>query len=144
MGYTHYVRQPQGIEPTTFARLSQEAARVASIAWSEDLAGAGICFEYDEPDKDPEFTPESIRFNGKDGEGHETFMLTPAPQDFNFCKTAQKPYDIVAVACLCLLAHHTDAEVSSDGDSSDWADGLALARRVVPKCKLPDGVVNPG
>ena len=104
MGYTHYVRQPQGIEPTTFARLSQEAARVASIAWSEDLAGAGICFEYDEPDKDPEFTPESIRFNGKDGEGHETFMLTPAPQDFNFCKTAQKPYDIVAVACLCLLA----------------------------------------
>jgi len=142
MGYTHYVRQPKGIEPTTFARLSKEAARVASIAWSEDLAGAGIAYEYDEPEKDPEFTAEVIRFNGKEGEGHETFMLTPDPSDFNFCKTAQKPYDIVVVATLFLLAHHAGVEVSSDGNHADRADGLALARRVVPECQIPATVEN--
>lgn len=141
MGYTHYIKQPQGIEPTTFARLSKEAARVASIAWSEDLAGAGIAFEYNEPEKDPEFTAEVIRFNGKGDEGHETFMLTPEPQEFNFCKTAQKPYDLVVVAILCLLAHRTNAEVSSDGERSDWKAGLALAQRVEPKCKMPGTIV---
>ena len=136
------MRQPKGIEPTTFARLSKEAARVASIAWSEDLAGAGICFEYDEPEKDPEFTAELIRFNGKSGEGHETFLLTADPSDFNFCKTAQKPYDIVVVAILCLLAHRTNVEVSSDGGISDWTDGLALAQRVEPTCKMPGAIEN--
>jgi hypothetical protein len=142
MGYTHYVRQSDGIEPTTFARLSQEAARVASIAWSEDLAGEGIAYEFNEPDKDPEFTPELIRFNGKGNEGHETFILTPGASDFNFCKTARKPYDIVVVAILCLLAHRTGAVVSSDGGISDWTDGLALAQRVEPECKMPGTIEN--
>lgn len=143
MGYTHYVRQPKGIEPTTFARLSKEVARVASIAWSEDLSGDGIAYEYDEPEKDPVFTAEVIRFNGKGGEGHETFMLTPDASDFNFCKTAQKPYDIVVVATLCLLAHHSSGvTVSSDGNHADWADGLALARRVLPECQIPATVEN--
>jgi len=135
MGYTHYWRPLKGIEPTTFARLSKEAARVASIVKSEALAGAGL-------GKDPEFTSEVIRFNGKDGEGHETFLLTADPSEFNFCKTAQKPYDIVVVAILCLLAHHTEIEVSSDGRADDWAAGLKLAQRVVPECQLPGSVVG--
>ena len=82
-----------------------------------------------------------IRFNGKGEEGHETFMLTPDSQEFNFCKTAQKPYDIVVVAILCLLAHHTSGvTVSSDGGISDWTDGLALAQRVEPACKMPGSI----
>jgi len=84
-----------------------------------------------------------IRFNGKDDEGHETFMLTPDPSDFNFCKTAQKPYDLVVVAILCLLAHRTDTGVSSDGDRSDWAEGLKLAQRVAPDCQMPSTVAPP-
>jgi hypothetical protein len=51
---------------------------------------------------------------------------------FNFCKTFQSPYDTVVVACLIIMKHYLgDAiEVASDGDASEWADGLTLAQKV--------------
>lgn len=49
---------------------------------------------------------------------------------FAFCKTAQKPYDIVVVACLCILSE-TGLEVSSDGDSDEWQAGHALAEEIL-------------
>ncbi len=49
---------------------------------------------------------------------------------FAFCKTAQKPYDIVVVACLCVLSE-TGLEISSDGNASEWAAGHALAQEIL-------------
>lgn len=52
----------------------------------------------------------------------------------------RQPKGIVVVAILCLLAHRTDVGVSSDGGTSDWTDGLALAQRIEPKCKMPGSI----
>jgi hypothetical protein len=41
-----------------------------------------------------------IQFNGVGDDSHETFHLTKASQDFEFCKTAMKPYDDVVVAVM--------------------------------------------
>lgn len=136
MGYTHFWRPTKGIEPTTFARLSRQAAEVVSLILSE-TDNLELAFEYDEPEREPVFTEELIRFNGVGDEGLETFVITPGGSDFEFCKTARKPYDTAVVAVLCLLHHHTEIEVSSDGEPEDWERGLEFARRLEPKCQLP-------
>lgn len=74
-----------------------------------------------------------LEVNGTGEEGHETFVLR---EHFNqntsdFCKTAQKPYDVVVVACLIILKHYLDEAfiVDSDGSRPDWIDGLDLAQK---------------
>lgn len=76
-----------------------------------------------------------LNVNGKGEDAHEDFEMREhfsENKDFNFCKTARKPYDIVVTACLALLKHRLgDAfTVSSDGRANDWAYGVALARIV--------------
>ena len=51
--------------------------------------------------------------------------------DFEFCKTNQKEYDIVVVAALARLAEVPGMEVTSDGNSDDWDEGIALASKVL-------------
>ena len=137
MGYTHYWQAKQ-IEPSIFAMLSQQVAAAAEIARTQEIVE--VAYEMDQTDRPPEFNGEVIRFNGKDDDGHETFMLAYDDSGFRYCKTAQKPYDIVVVAALCLLAHHADPEVTSDGGLEDWEGGLALAREVEPDCKMPPAI----
>ena len=99
---------------------------------------------------------EEIRFNGIGEDGHETFLITKkkrAKADyeeqhaydkkgaFNFCKTAHKPYDKYVVAVLCALYNLSDAppqsnrsahpmsEITSDGNTEDWTEGLFHAVR---------------
>ena len=69
-------------------------------------------------------------------------MLSLGATGFNFCKTAAKPYDLVVTAILVLAEHFSEGhfKVSSDGDPEDWAEGLALAREVVPGVELPAGL----
>lgn len=74
-----------------------------------------------------------IHVNGSRGNDHEDFCLREhfsENRDFEFCKTARKPYDVVVVAALIVLSHYLKhfIEVSSDGYPSDWQDGLALAK----------------
>jgi len=76
-----------------------------------------------------------INFNGVKSHGHETFYLTQHfkdNEDFNFCKTAQKPYDVVVVAALIILKYHLKdrVRVTSDGENIDWQAGLKLAKHV--------------
>ena len=47
-------------------------------------------------------------------------METPGV-NFDFCKTARKPYDFVVCTMLLSLANHLENfEFSSDGDKDDW------------------------
>lgn len=83
-------------------------------------------------------------FNGTAELGHEPFVLREhfsQNESFNFCKTAQKPYDLAVTACLIVLKHYLGEtiDVSSDGQGEDWTDGLTLAKRLT-KIK---GLVNP-
>jgi hypothetical protein len=137
IGYTHYWEPTAAALTTTaFGRLSTAASKVA------ELSDVAICYEYDEPDKAPVFKKEGIRLNGRGEDGHETFLLSLGASGFDFCKTAAKPYDVVVTAILVLADHFSEGRfnVSSDGTPEDWAEGLALARKVVPEVKLPVGL----
>lgn len=99
-----------------------------------------LAYEYDDPEREPLFSEHEICFNGVRDLGHETFYLSTRGSDFEFCKTARKPYDTAVVAILCLLHHHTGIDVSSDGGPSDWERGLEFARRIEPTCQLPPNI----
>lgn len=62
-----------------------------------------------------------VRFNGKGDDAHETFSFDDR-DNFNFCKTARKPYDAAVSECLLLLNHYLDIELSSDGWSNYQPD----------------------
>jgi hypothetical protein len=101
-------------------------------------------------------TQDTIAFNGVGDEAHESFWIDRVPEApawksadsekekfFSFCKTANKPYDPVVVAALCLLddtgGFH---KICSDGNHSDWQAGLELARKVLARAQIPSGVSN--
>jgi hypothetical protein len=79
-----------------------------------------------------------IDFNGVGDYSHENFYLREhfnQNEAFNFCKTAQKPYDIVVVACLATLKYHLKESitVSSDGRSTEWNNGVELAKVILKR-----------
>lgn len=86
---------------------------------------------------EPVFTDEVVCFNGFDGDedlSHETCYLAldnPDGYDFDFCKTAEKPYDVAV--CLTLLcfkkAFGDDFNWSSDGNGSEF--GWKLANSII-------------
>lgn len=87
-----------------------------------------------------------IEVNGTQENGHETFVLPyhlNGLSSFQFCKTARKPYDVVVVACLIVLDYYVSCiEVTSDGISADWLDGLNLARAAtnIPEFQIPETI----
>jgi hypothetical protein len=76
----------------------------------------------------PEFSADTIHFNGKEPDDYESFVLNPGASSFEFCKTQFRPYDRLVCAVLIAAKHRLGdgIEISSDGDWSEWADGLAL------------------
>ena len=82
------------------------------------------------------FGDDVIRFNGIDhGDedlSHETMEVRfDGGGEWNFCKTARKPYDVVVVASL-IIAEKLGmiASWSSDGDAEDHVEGRNLAEKV--------------
>ena len=144
MGYTHYWRQLRDFTDTEWNELAR-LTRLITEGWPARNLTATL---------DPaEFNidNEEIRFNGIGEDGHETFILTKkkrAKMDyeeqeaydrqgaFEFCKTAQKPYDKYVVAVLCALYTMDNnnnksimSEITSDGRVEDWNEGLEYAVR---------------
>ena len=77
-----------------------------------------------------------INFNGKQDDGLETFYLREhfsQNEAFNFCKTGERPYDVVVVAALITLKHvlGENVMVESDGSTKDWESGLELAKKAL-------------
>ncbi len=108
MGYTHYWRKSKspGAELAAYAR---EIVRAAPCAL--DVV---------------EIAADRIRIDGLPDETCETFMFES--DAFAFCKTRQRPYDVVVTAILAVASHLDRAEVSSDGAPHEWEPGVALAR----------------
>ena len=144
MGYTHYWRQLRDFTDTEWQELMR-LTKLITASSGRDI----ILSEFN-------INNEEIRFNGYGEEGHETFLITKkkrAKADyeeqhaydkkgaFNFCKTAHKPYDKYVVAVLCALYNLSDAppqsnrsahpmsEITSDGNTEDWTEGLFHAVR---------------
>lgn len=123
MGYTHYwdnagFTPHQWKEACTNAKLIIRASDVP-VQW-----------EYDDNRK-PEISRRCIRFNGVDGDGHETFYID-RQRSSGFCKTAREPYDEIVVAILIMLVKVSEEfGWTSDGSGPDFADGIALYERAM-------------
>jgi hypothetical protein len=120
MGYTHYWELENGIEQADWnkflegARQIIETAVAAGIKLQDDSAGAAIFI------------------NGVSADAHEPFVITSEDTGFNFCKTAQKPYDTVVTAILIHLKKSLGSKVvvTSDGGWSSWQGGRLLFETV--------------
>jgi hypothetical protein len=131
MGYTHYWRQYDGFNSDKWDALVQHSLYLqAAVYPSVKLA-------------DVEMSEFQISFNGVSPQNHETFTLDRAMQPpnlrlpekdhfFNFCKTAQKPYDLM-VMCVLLVANELEPDVityATDGAESDWQPAIDLVNKV--------------
>jgi hypothetical protein len=120
MGYTHYWTIKEPISADAFAKI-QEGIKAIIVTATE----AGI------PIAD-ESTDGIIVFNGVGANSHETFVIKVGDVEFNFCKTAEKPYDAVVCASLILLKKELGDKVtvSSDGGWHNWQGGQLLYETV--------------
>jgi len=126
MGYTHYWHQENGDVPSDlWEKFVSDCKKILALI---QKSGVALCYEYDEPRSKVHCSKDMVRFNGPNELGHETFILSPNEIDFQFCKTAQKPYDLAVCSCLILALHHFGdyISVSSDGDPADWTDAVRL------------------
>ena len=134
MGYTHYWDQKKDFTKSQWSAILEDANGLLTqplfqipledIILAVDRTGQ-LGFESDEFSLDVTFSTEQIRFNGVEDDGHETFVVTRKKGDeFNFCKTARKPYDLFVGLILARINHHAKGvlAISSDGDWDDWAD----------------------
>lgn len=151
MGYTHYWNfiPPKRGETAKVEKAYQKAIKeCAKIARTYYLANGGISgySAHTEPG-----SYGGLKVNGKGDDMHEDFIMREYFKEnfedhtnplvntgFHFCKTAQKPYDIVVVACLIVIANRlpNNISVDSDGNTDDWQDGLKLAQRILKNKKL--------
>lgn len=128
MGYTHYWENPKAIPTETWALICDDAQKL--------IAASPVSIQWESDDKRPpevsRLIEPLIRFNGVDGDGHETFYVEACVIGFAFCKTARKPYDIMVTAMLAMIhAHWSSFKVSSDGNAHEWEDGLAFASKTL-------------
>jgi hypothetical protein len=121
MGYTHYWNF---IEEPSREKFIEFAEGVKQLVATAQEAGIEIA--------DEEYGDDKIVFNGVGANSHETFYVSADGVDFNFCKTAQKPYDTAVTASLILAKKifGDNIKVSSDGDWTDWESGQLLYESV--------------
>jgi hypothetical protein len=127
MGYTHYWYGQRPFTPAEWQKITSDVTAVLQTS------AVPLCWEFDEPDRRPQIDADAIRFNGIGKHGHETFLLDRQPDDFTFCKTAQKPYDRLVCAALIIAAKHAPhaLRITSDGDYDKWEPGLNLVRQTL-------------
>lgn len=120
MGYTHYWTINEAVTPEQFKELGSGVLKIVNTANE-----AGI-------ELNASFTAGSFDVNGVGAGEHETFFFGLDTQGFNFCKTAQKPYDAVVTASLILAKKifGDSIEVKSDGNWVDWSQGAVLFEQV--------------
>jgi len=124
MGYTHYWTPKAIDDDNDWAKIVSATKAIIGVA---DCPIAG----WDGEGK-PEIDGEFIRFNGEGDDGYETFTLDRSSAG-QFCKTDQRPYDVVVTAALTYLAAEHGFDVRSDGDASDWEAGGKLAQMALGK-----------
>lgn len=128
MGYTHYHAQQRAFTAAEWELITQATHKILASQPKGLICGGN-------GEGEATVDTEEICFNGnnEDDQSHETFHITKRKMgDFNFCKTAQKPYDTAVVAVLCVIHFYAPGvlEIGSDGEQDDWRQGLELAQTV--------------
>lgn len=116
MGYTHYFqlnKQPSEIAWTNFSKGARQLAERSGVKLTT------------------EFNNETVVLNGIGAGEHETLFISKTNSKWDFCKTAQKPYDEVVTAILILAKYlFPDMYIGSDGSWSQWLQGRKLFTEV--------------
>jgi hypothetical protein len=156
MGYTHYWTQTRDFTRDEWVQVREDFE--ALLKDVQHVQGIPLANGEGALGTSPEISDKRIFFNGAGDDAHETFCLyrVQPPKEaryerrgWDFCKTARKPYDLAVTAALCYLASVTDPishSVSSDGNGRDFLDGLAEARRALPRyaniLDIPMGILR--
>jgi hypothetical protein len=144
-GYTHYWRWHARPDATSLGACIADMARIAEarrelLEDRDGRTGAQAVFPGRSPFGDAGELSPDIVFNGIGEDGHETFGFPLAPftgnaPEFQFVKTAEKPYDEVVAACLIVARDYFPPEVlgiASDGRwGREWTAGAALYKHVL-------------
>lgn len=149
MGYTHYYKRtvneiPEDKWNAFLNDVKQVACRFSlcvpqSIQFITDHKGITNDIKIPIGDgggegSSPEFTKDSVCFNGVGDDSHETLGINRVDgSDFDFCKTAHKPYDLLVTATLSLFKHHfgDSVTVSGDGGPEGFQKGLDLVNETL-------------
>lgn len=140
MGFTHYFKQNKPVSTEQWQAFKKDAQVVINhaqndleiVLMSNDSNGVML-------------NDESVNLNGDERYDldHEPFYLAKDYREFNFCKTARKPYDLV-VCSLLLLAHEhmpNHYNIGSDGNFEDWQDAMGMNAKLFGHgFKLPESV----
>jgi hypothetical protein len=130
MGYTHYYSCVKKVSLANELVYQEACSQINKLvyAYAQEHGGIAGFSAHAVPG-----VYKGVFFNGSRDNGHEPFILRESlalmAGDFQFCKTAHKPYDVLVVAALCILKHYLPGvfDVASDGDYPDWAPGCQLA-----------------
>ena len=124
MGYTHYFNRPEKLTKAKFIGFRMEVEKIIGESKVTIVNGMG------DSGTKPTITDELVSFNGENP--HETLHIPiklvegedyyshskEGNSIFQFCKTAQKPYDAVVVEVLkAFKRHFPKVELSSDGEN---------------------------
>ncbi len=116
MGYSHRWKIEEDMTVQEFKHLQGIAAKIVEAS-----------------DVPVEFSTKThplhlfIMIEGINEGAHETFYLTPKAVEFDFCKTARKPYDEIVVGILDYADALGLLKFTSDGNPDDLAAGRKLA-----------------
>jgi hypothetical protein len=136
MGYTHYWYQKGNVAPEVWGKITEAVEKI--IAAKPKVK---IRREYNSISS-PLINEQEISFNGIGDLGHETFWLTreqqPTPQwqarphlgTFSFCKTANKPYDLLVCATLLIAKCYAD-DVFTLASDGEWEREWEQAKKLV-------------
>ena len=137
IGYTSYWSGSTKCKVITWAMVCHDLRRV--------IDDAGIPLGGSDGSGLPVINEHEICFNGQgDDDSHEAFHVGRNTVHSDFCKTERKPYDLIVCCALMILREYIPTlVVASDGDAEDWADAVALCRRVLEYGVYPcDGAVD--
>ena len=137
MGYTHYWNFKKVVKDIENSEAKFAAAVDLFKKGMEKLSDIQLANGIGEGE--PTITPTRLCFNGSVdlGQDYETFDVglhyNEHDSEFNFCKTAYRPYDAaVCLALLCLKeAYGDDFSYSTDGNGSE--DGWQRAYQAFNK-----------
>jgi hypothetical protein len=110
MGYTNYYKNKPAFTDAQWAALTADVKKLLKNS-KVPLGDANGSL-----DSKPVFNSRCILFNGIGHDSHETAAVYKAASEFEFCKTARKPYDEVVVEFYKLIRKHAPETVlASDG-----------------------------
>ncbi|MDA3778827.1 MAG: hypothetical protein PF487_01105 [Bacteroidales bacterium] len=145
MGYTHYWT-PKKQSAKKFKNFSETCKKLHDNLPEKSETAGGYCSDekieignwegHLGMDNHPVFDNDVVSFNGVGENGHETFRTALNENDWRFCKTARKPYDLLVCACLLASIHILNYEISSDGNVVDWTTAIEYYNKVMKNDNL--------